>query len=392
MSRIKPLNLLCLLMALQTPSAALAEDAGPIVDTTPSMDVLSDAEWARLDGSVARALTWLAGKQQRDGSFPTLAHRQPGVTSLALLAFAAHGHLPGTGPYGEQLSRAVDYVLSCQKPSGILALAAPAGTTLSRNTPHELGVAASYNHAIGSLSLSELYTIQGAERAKKLQSVIEQSLEMSLTMQNWPKQREIDRGGWRYVNRFQNIDSDLSLTGWELMFLRSAKNAGFDVSQEPIDEAVAYIRRCFTPRYSTFNYTAVQDDQRSRGVSGAGVLALAHAGYHNSEEALKTGDWILQHNFDRYNQIETFTQTGHYKDRYHYSVFNCCQAMYQLGGRHWELFFPRTATTLMNNQQNDGSWPRESNDNEREYGDCYTTALVVLALGAPNQLLPIFQR
>ncbi len=384
--------LLSLIAVLLVWQSARAQDLPPLGDTEPRMDVLSEDEWQRLDSTVDRALAWLASRQQRDGSFPTLATGQPGVTSLVLLAFAAHGHLPGSGPYGEQLSKAVEYVLSCQKPSGILALAAPGGATLTRNSPHDIGVSASYNHAIGALSLSEVYTIQGSSRAAELQEVIETALDVSLTIQNWPKRRDIDRGGWRYIHKYRQFDSDLSLTGWYLMFLRSAKNAGFDVAQEPIDEAVGYIRRCFKPEYQSFNYTASNEDRRSRGASGAGVLALAHAGHHNSEEALRAGDWILQHNFDRYNQIEKFTQSGHYKDRYHYGVFNCCQAMYQLGGRHWEEFFPRTAATLISNQQRDGSWPRETNDNETKYGNCYTTALVVLALGAPNQLLPVFQR
>ena len=44
------------------------------------------------------------------------------------------------------------------------------------------------------------------------------------------------------------------------------------------------------------------------------------------------------------------------------------------------------------NQHADGSWPAESHMNDARYGNAYTTALVVLTLGAPNELLPIFQR
>ena len=359
----------------------------------PSMDIMSPEEWNRLDESVDRALRWLASQQQRDGSFPTHVSGQPGVTSLVLLSFAVHGHLPAQGPYGDELSKAVDYVLSCQKQNGILALVAPGGSELSRNVNHQTGVSACYNHAIASLALSELFTIQGSRSAESLRRAIERSLEISLTMQNWPKRREIDTGGWRYLHKFRDIDSDLTLTGWQLMFLRSAKNAGFDVPQQPIEQAVGYVKRCFVPKYQTFNYTTADEDRRSRGVSGAAVLALAHAGYHDSKEAILAGDWILRHNFDRYNEIERFTQgNNHSKDRYHYSVFNCCQAMYQLGGRYWEEFFPRTSKTLLDNQRRDGSWPPEKNRSETQFGSCYTTALVVLALGAPNQLLPVFQR
>jgi hypothetical protein len=126
-------------------------------------------------------------------------------------------------------------------------------------------------------------------------------------------------------------------------------------------------------------------------MAGAGILALAHAGFHNAPEATRSADWLLQFNFDDYNRIEPFTQDWK-NDRYHYGLFNCCQAMYQLGGRYWLQFFPRAVRTLLDNQQSDGSWPAESHFHDAQFGNAYTTALVVLSLGAPNQLLPIYQR
>jgi hypothetical protein len=66
--------------------------------------------------------------------------------------------------------------------------------------------------------------------------------------------------------------------------------------------------------------------------------------------------------------------------------------MYQLGGEHWREFYPRAVKTMLANQQADGSWPVESHFNDGKFGNAYTTALIVLALGAPNQFLPIYQR
>jgi hypothetical protein len=175
------------------------------------------------------------------------------------------------------------------------------------------------------------------------------------------------------------------------MFLRSAKNAGFEVPSETIDQAVAYVRRCYSKEYGAFGYDPGPGDSRSRGMAGAGILAYAHAGFHNAPEALRSGDWILQYNFDEYNKVEPFTQDWK-NDRYHYGVFNCCQGMYQLGGRYWAEFFPRAVKTLLANQRADGSWEAESHHYDARFGNSYTTALVVLTLGAPNQLLPIYQR
>jgi hypothetical protein len=126
-------------------------------------------------------------------------------------------------------------------------------------------------------------------------------------------------------------------------------------------------------------------------MAGAGILALAHAGFHGAPEAPRSGEWLLRHGFDEYNVLIQFNQAQPH-DRYHYGVFNSCQAMYQLGGRHWKEFFPRVVRTLLENQNQDGSWPADSHWHDGMFGTAYTTALVVMTLGAPNQLLPVFQR
>jgi hypothetical protein len=313
-----------------------------------------------------------------------------------MMAFMAHGHLPGAGPYGKQLDKATDFVLASQRECGLLSRVGPDGPEISRSLVHEIGEAAAYNHAISSLMLSELYGLnQSQKSSERIKKVIQKSLDTTLLMQRWQKSPVEDQGGWRYVSTpVYGRDSDLSVTGWELMFLRSARNAGFEVPKKSIDDAVGYIRRCFHKDFGTFVYMQnnANQDLRSRAMAGAGVLALAHAGFHNSDEAKYSADWLLKYNFDDYNQVEPFGQSVWPIDRYHYSLFNSCQAMYQMGGEHWAKFFPRTVRTLLANQQKDGSWPAESHLNDSQFGNAYTTALVVLSLGSPNQFLPVFQR
>jgi hypothetical protein len=273
----------------------------------------------------------------------------------------------------------------------LLTVVGPDGPEITREVSHDMGVCAAYNHAIASLMLSELYGMSGPERAARIEKVIGRSIVASLQMQRWPKDRDEDHGGWRYVDDFDDHDSDLSITGWNLMFLRSSRNAGFDVPKPAIDAAVAYVRRSFNPTYGAFGYTTGRGDERSRAMAGAGILALAHAGYHNSAEAKRSAQWLEGYSFESYNEYLPFNQ-GWAHDRYHYGLFNCCQAMYQLGGRHWEQFFPPVVRTVLENQDSDGSWPAESHFHDGQFGNAYTTALVVMTLGAPNQLLPVFQR
>jgi hypothetical protein len=357
----------------------------PRVDKAPA-NALSPAESRRVEAAVDRALVFLASQQQPDGSFPTLPNGQPGVTSLCVLAYMAHGHLPGEGTHGQRLETAAEFIMSCQKENGLITLNGPDGPQITREVSHEIGSAATYNHAISSLALSEMYGMSPTKRAGEMQRVINKALTAALEMQRWRKDPG-DQGGWRYINQFDQHDSDLSVTGWYLMFLRSARNAGFNVPKQAIDDAVAFVRRSYQKNYGAFGYTVNTGRGPSRGTAGAGILALGHAGFHNSFEAQRTGQWLMQYSFDVYNDT-----LGLDRDRYHYSLFNCCQGMYQLGSPYWEQFFPRTVRVVLDNQQSDGSWDAESYHRDRAYGNSYTTALVVLALGAPNQLLPVFQR
>lgn len=367
--------------------------SGPSSD---SEDVLSTEQWHRLDESVERALDWLASQQQRDGSFPTLMQGQPGVTGLVVMAFAAHGHIPGEGPYGEVLDSAIRYIASCQKRNGLLAVVAPRGVKISRNVSRDVGETVTYNHGIASLSLSEVYSSSRETSAVEIREIIENSVKATLEMQNWRKARKIDQGGWRYLDILprdgEPVDSNLSNTVWQMLFLRSAKNAGFDVPEESVDGAVRFIRGCFHPKYETFVLMPSYRDHRTRGMSGAGVIALALAGLHDSEEAKAAGDWILKNDFQEYNKVEPFDQRGFLDDRYHHGVFFCTQATYQLGGRYWKEFFPPMVEVLLENQREEGSWEPESHTSDRKFGNAYTTALMVLSLGAPNQLLPVLQR
>ncbi len=376
---------LCYAVGLHVPAAV-----GQPTSEAPRTDILSGQQWLEIDRSAARGLQYLASQQREDGSFASIPAGQPGVTSLVTLAFLSQGHLPGQGPYGDRLDKALAYILRCQRRNGLLALMAHNGPVRPTPMDHELGSSAAYNHPIAGLALSELYGMTG-NNEERLLTAIQQALSATLKMQRWPKSRVGDEGGWRYLHPFNNVGSDLSLVGWNLKFLRSAKNAGFRVPDDAIDQAVAYVMRCYDHRRGTFEYEVSPEDRRTRAMAGAGILALAHTSRHNSPQAKSAADWILTRGFADYNQQQQIGNFSYQSDRYHYGVFYCCMAMYQMGGRHWEEFYPVTSRTLIDNQNGDGSWAAES-VHDTHYGRAYTTSLIVMALGAPNQLLPIYQR
>ncbi len=372
----------CALLTLALTSNARAQqDLSSHTEKMPPRvsrtDILTPREWQNVDKSVDRALQWLLTQQQRDGSFLTLPMGQPGVTSLVVMAFLSAGHLPSEGPYAQELERAIDFVLRTQHPNGLLSYVKMRGNAYAGY----VSFTAEYNHAIAGLMLGEVYGMCRDDLNQRIHPAIERGLAWTIENQRTLKGRPGDQGGWRYYHK-QN-QSDLSVTTWHIMFLRSAKNAQFDVPHGSMKAALGYVERCFDPRDGVFLYTRPQESYVSRGMVGGGILMLSLGSEHNNPMALRAGDWLLQHSFRNYNQGP---------DPYHYAAYYASQAMFQLGGKYWEGFYPEFSQTLVKAQRRDGSWERENHSDGKMFGRAYTTSLVVLALTPPYQLLPIYQR
>ena len=350
--------------------------AEPKPSASPESESLASAlspnQWKQVEESIDRALAWLARQQESDGSIDAPDSAQPAATSLTIMAFLSKGHVPGEGPYGRVLDKAIDFVLRSQQGDGLLAGRSGSGKT------------ANYNHAISGLMLTEVYGMTDRTRAARLKPAIVNALIFTRREQVKPKEYAGDQGGWRYL---YSEDSDLSVTAWQLMFLRSAKNAEFDIPKQYVDDAVGYVGRCWNPQMGVFFYKNAGSERRwSRGMVGAGILSLAMAGQHDSQIAQRAGNWLLT------NPFRGFGDTVGSGDRFFYSTYYCTQAMAQLGGRHWKGFFPSLAAVLVRSQQSNGSWPPEPHGSDRSYGNTYTTAMAVLSLTPPLQLLPVYQR
>jgi hypothetical protein len=341
----------------------------------PPAPLLTPAEWKLADRAIDRGLRFIAKHQAPDGSFLTLDPARPGVTSLCVMAMLARGHQPGKGPYGSLIERSIDYILDVQDPqSGALVQ----GLYLGGDDKG----AAHYNHGISGVMLAEVYGMTDAKRHDRIRTAIEKALQYTRRVQTQWKGNPDDRGAWRYPHSF---NSDLSVTCWQIMFYRSARNAEFNVPAAWIDEAMGYVHRSFDKDQRAFVYgLAGSNRYTTRGMVGAGVVCLELSGEHQSETALLAADWILHAPFTPYNNHSNG------EDRYHYAAFYCSQAMFQLGGKYWRQFFPPLLQTMAESQHADGSFDVDVDD--ENFGTVYTTALGVLALATPYQLLPIYQR
>ncbi len=389
LGQFRPIPILAFVgLGVLRPSASAMDEPptrpGMTVADTHIGQVLTAEQTKRVNESIDRALAWLATQQRTDGSFETLDTGQPGVTSLCILAFMARGHLPGEGRYGEALNRAIEYALRTQQGDGVFSRIAPIMPTEPLNASYT----SNYNHAITGLMLSEAYGMTRGDLNRRIKPAIEKALQYASRRLPQAKRKKVDPsevGGWRYRTYRHRDDADLSVTSWHMLFLRSCKNAGFEVPPHLVEEALIYIGRLYQPKSGAFNY-AFDNKFTTRAMTGAGILSFSLGGKHGDERALRAGDYLLQHPFTRYNIGEDF------HEHFFYSCFYASQGMFQLGGKHWREFYPPLARTLVANQRRDGSWDRDCHDYDQQFGQSYSTALAVLALSPPYQLLPIFQR
>jgi squalene cyclase len=310
----------------------------------------------RLDRSIEQALGFLRSTQQPDGAWHAF-NRSPAVTALAVMAFLSAGHVPGEGPYGDTVEKGIRWVLRAQLTNGVIA----------SNTGHEM-----YEHGICTLMLAEVAGMTDGKLGQEVRQRLEKAVKIILQAQ---RTNGHFRGGWRY--RVNSYDADMSVTGWQLLALRAAKNLGCDIPPERIDMAVDYILRSQEPKTGAFCY---QPGGRDPTVpcTGTGILGLeiCGKGRHHTPEALQAGDFLLKN-------------PPRWGDHYHffYSIYYCSQATFQLGNNYWSYFRPKLHKVLLDNQESNGSWTGSDG-----YGPNYGTAMAVLALTVEYRYLPIYQR
>jgi hypothetical protein len=222
--------------------------------------------------------------------------------------------------------------------------------------------------------LAEAVGMTTGAREKKIRETLEKAVKLILTAQQLQRQNRAEQGGWRYAPNSR--DSDISVTGWQLLALRAAKNAGADVPLSAINDAVAYIKRS-AARGGGFGYQPGGGPNLPR--SGIGILSLEVCGQHLAPEAVDAGEWLIK------------TPPSWPDQYFYYGVYYCSQGMFQLGGKYWDFYQPRLEALLLGLQGSDGSWPNGSSG-EQQAGPTYSTAMAVLALSVKYHYLPIYQK
>src|SRR5207248_607364 len=247
----------------------------PAIHAQPKKE---DENSKKVDESIKKALKYLASTQNDDGTWGAAfaaRGRHPAITGLAVMAFLSAGHVPGEGPYGMKVEKGIRAVIKMQAPNGLIA----------SDAGHEM-----YHHGICTLMLAETAGMTQGPLAADVKKALERAVAIVLQGQRTANNQH--KGGWRYM--IASTDSDISVTGWQIMALRAAKNVGCDVPPDAIDQAVAYVKRCQDPYSGAFRYTP--GGGPTTPCTGTSILCLAVTGKGIKQlpEAIKGGNYLMR--------------------------------------------------------------------------------------------------
>lgn len=340
--------------------------------------------------AVEMGLDFLARHQNPDGSWSLhdFSQGQPGyenagfgrmqsdtaATGLSMLAFLGAGYTHTDGKYRMVVGRGLGYLLGNQRADGDLFVPQDARSNLNVWL---------YSHGIASIALCEAY---GMTRDPNLQDPAQRALDFIVAAQN-PTE-----GGWRYAPR---LGSDTSVSGWQLMALKSGELAGLHAPSETYQRVQTWLDGAqgqANPALYVYRPKAKQDHQRlpSRVMTAEALLMRQYLGWKRDNATMVAGaDYLL-------GQLPQWTASGAERDAYYW--YYGTQFMFQMGGRHWQQWNERLRPLLVDSQQTTGpfagSWdPRGDTPDRwgREAGRLYITAMHLLMLEVYYRHLPLYR-
>jgi len=327
---------------------------------------------ALTEAAVVRGLDWLARNQLKDGSWSLNGPYDGGVpkefdnpvaaTAMALLAFQGDGHTHQQGKYRPNVARGWKWLAGEQDANG--------------NFFHE----GAFNHqfytqGMCTIALCELY---GMTKDPKYKEAAERAVRFCLDSQS-------PEGGWRYSPRG---DSDVSVTGWIVMALQSAKMAGLEVPDDHFRRVERFLDKIAREDGSRYPYQHGGETRLS--MTAEALLCRQYLGWARDDPRLVAGvEWITSpENLVNYS-----------KDRDVYTWYYATQVAHHMEGEYWKRWNAVMRQVVPEQQvqrgRESGSWDPEKPTLDQwapHGGRLYVTCLSLYMLEVYYRHLPIYSK
>jgi Family of unknown function (DUF6288) len=297
----------------------------------------------------------LENAARADGSWASEGKQGAGVTALALLAFLASGEDANFGIYSGHIRKALRSLIDTQD-----AKTGYFGPSM-------------YHHGFAMLALAEAYGAVDEQVLwpdEKARRSIGQALELAVRTAI-TAQKKNSNGAWRYSPGAR--DTDASVTGAVIIGLLAARNAGIEVPDESIDQAIVYLRS-MTDRSGDVFYLN-QGNRLAASTARVSIATLTYAVARRKDlaEYKATLSYLKQ---------RIGEPSGPYGE---YTLYYEAQALFQGDLDSWKKWNDLLVRQLREAQQPDGSI-------RGRFNPPISTSLALLSLAVNYRFLPIYER
>ena len=312
--------------------------------------------------AVLDGLAWLVRNRRSDGMWDMNGKFAGGVhpsnpqaaTGMALIAFQGAGYTPygdPNEPFTTVVRRAWKGLLASQQDDGSFFVTGRASGRL-------------YTHAICTIAACELYGMTGDSQYRE---AAQRAIDYCVSCQS-------PQGGWRYIPR---EGSDLSVTGWFVIALQSARMAGLEVPTQTLANVSEFLDSVSSRYGSRYAYLPTQDFSRS--MTAEGLLCRQFLGWGQDDPRLVAGaDHLLNH-------LPSW-ESGE-RDVYYW--YYASQVCHHLEGSHWRTWNSAMRRVLPDNQVREGRERGSWDPAGRQVGTLRRTPLRHLLVDLqPRSLLP----
>lgn len=251
----------------------------------------------------ARTAPLPGGKVVPDNSEPGVARSDDtGGTALGLLPFLAAGITPKSKleqnmkDYRKGVERGLAWLLETQVKSGA--------------TRGSFGGPDLYSHGLATIAMCEAYALTGDLRYKTSAQL---ALDYIVAAQH-------SAGGWRYR---VNEAGDTSVTGWQVMALRSGQMAGLRVDKKVFKGVESFLKSVAGNEKGTFRYTA--DNEPGAAMTAVGALCLQYMNVPRRND-------VLQGAVAKIKQVPPAMSD----DTYY--LYYATQVMHHMGDKDWDFW------------------------------------------------------